>query len=150
MKSRARALAALWLLLASPVLAEDAEPEGWAYAMASEIMSPYCPGRALSDCPSPQAKTLRMWIIVQEAAGRSESEVLDELYERFGDQIRSAPRAEGFGIAVYAIPVLAFLGGGVLVWVFLRRQTARPPPAPEPVAALDPELERLVDEDLAS
>jgi cytochrome c-type biogenesis protein CcmH len=132
--------------------AEEPELEGWAYELSGSLMSPYCPGRTLSECPSEQAQTLRMWLLVQEAAGRSRADVLDELYEQFGDQIRAAPRAEGFGLAAYAIPLLAFLGGGVLVLVFLRRQTARPgrPETPVPAAGpLDPELERLVDEDLA-
>ena len=140
-------------LLAGAAVAEETQPEGWAYELAGYLMSPYCPGRTLSDCPSPQAQDLRMWIIVQEAAGRSRAQVEEDLYARFGDMIRPAPRAEGFGLAAYAIPVAGFLAGGVLVALFLRRQTARgdEPAAepPTPAGALDPELERLVDEDLA-
>jgi cytochrome c-type biogenesis protein CcmH/NrfF len=154
LKRLAAVLPALAVLLMAGVSWAEAEPEGWAYELASQLMSPYCPGRTLSDCPSPQAGTLRMWIIVQESAGRSKDEVLEELYARFGDQVRAAPRAEGFGIAAYAIPVLAFLGGGILVGVFLRRHTAASGDvsASKGAAAsgpLDPELERLVDEDLA-
>ena len=52
-----------------------AATEGWAYEMANEMMSPYCPGRSIADCPSSQAQTLRMWLIVQEAAGRPREEV---------------------------------------------------------------------------
>ena len=139
-------------LLAGAVAGEETQPEGWAYELAGYLMSPYCPGRTLSDCPSPQAQDLRMWIIVQEAAGQSRAEVEEQLYARFGDMIRPAPRAEGFGLAAYAIPVAGFLGGGLLVALFLRRQTARggePGGAPAPAGALDPELERMVDEDLA-
>jgi cytochrome c-type biogenesis protein CcmH/NrfF len=132
------------------------EPEGWAYDLAHQIMSPYCPGRTLAECPSPQADTLRMWLIVQEAAGRDRAEVEAELIERFGDVILAAPRPEGFGLAAYLVPVLVFLAGGVLVGIVLWRFTrVRPlpagggvlsqPPAPE----LDPELERQVDEELA-
>ncbi len=136
-------LVALLLLGAAAV----AEPEGWAYDLSGELMSPFCPGRTLSECPSPQANSLRMWLIVQEAAGRSRAEVEAELYERYGDAILAAPRAEGFGIAAYLIPVVAFMAGGALLALFLRRQTR----APAPVAAagpVDAELERLVDEEL--
>ncbi len=110
-------------------------------------MSPFCPGRTLSECPSPQATSLRMWLIVQEAAGRGRAEVEAELYERYGDVILAAPRAEGFGITAYLIPVVAGLMGAGLLVLFLRRQTH----APAPVAAagpVDAELERLVDEEL--
>jgi len=121
------------------------------------MMSPFCPGRTLADCPSPQADSLRMWILVQESAGRSRQDVEAELLERYGDVILAAPRAEGFGIAAYAIPLLAFVaGGGLIVWL-LRRFTARSAAADakaqiavaarEP--ALDAELERIVEEELA-
>jgi cytochrome c-type biogenesis protein CcmH len=155
--SRSRALVAtlvagLALLLAAPASAQD--PQGWAYDVANELMSPFCPGRTLADCPSPQADTLRMWLIVQEAAGRSREEVEVELVERFGEGILPAPRAVGFGIAAWVVPVVIFLAGGVLVVVILRRITARPgaapaPAAPEPAETLDPALERAVDEDLS-
>jgi cytochrome c-type biogenesis protein CcmH/NrfF len=147
---RGVALGVLLLGLALPATAEAAEPEGWAYELSHEIMSPFCPGRSLADCPSPQAESLRAWIVIQEATGRSRADVETELLERYGDVILSAPRAEGIGLAAYAIPVLAFVGGGVLVAVFLRRITRAGSAQPGPVAeALDPELARLVDEDLA-
>jgi len=131
----------------APALSE--EPEGWAYAMPNELMSPFCPGRTLADCTSPQAASLRMWITVQAAAGRTRSDVEEELMERYGDVLRPAPRATGFGIAAYAFPVIAFLAGGVVVFVFLRRQT-RSGAKTTPVAdSTDPDLERIIDEELA-
>jgi cytochrome c-type biogenesis protein CcmH len=146
-----RALRSLgWLALAGWLAAAPAaaEPEGWAYDLADELMSPYCPGRTLSECPSSQAQTLRMWLLVQEAAGRSEAEVKDELVERYGKMVLPAPEPAGFGLAAYVVPVAAFAAGGALVWVFLRRQT-RERPAPAAAGPLDPELARLVDEELS-
>jgi len=145
-------LVALVALLApTGATAEEPMPTGWAYDLSRDTMSPFCPGRSLSDCPSPQAESLRMWILVQEAAGRSRADVEAELVERYGDAVRGAPRAEGFGLAAYVIPVAAFaVGGGVLV-VFLRRRTragAEPTTAAAP--ALDPELARIVDSELES
>jgi len=152
-----RALAGLLFVFALGLAAltgdtARAQPsEGWAYDLMNELMSPYCPGRLLADCPSPQAQTLRMWLIVQEASGRPRAEVEAEVIARYGESVMSAPRAEGFGLAAYLIPAGVFLaGGGLLLW-FLRRQT-RTAPTPgsfTPSAALDPELERLVDEKLA-
>jgi cytochrome c-type biogenesis protein CcmH/NrfF len=144
-------LALAGLVLAGPEAArsERGQAEGWAYAVAREIMSPFCPGRTLAECPSPQAQTLRAWLLVQEAAGRSRADVEAELLERYGDQILALPPARGFGLTAYAIPVAVFLAGGAVVALFLRRQTRearaelRPRPAP-----LSPELERLVDAEL--
>ena len=131
-------------------LPTDAPP--WAYELAAELMSPFCPGRTLADCPSPAAASIRMWIVVQAAAGRTRDDVQEELFAKYGDAMRPAPRAEGFGLTAYIVPVAAFAAGGLLVAVVLRRLTRRgpaPPPsgaAPRPV---DPELERVVDEELA-
>lgn len=125
---------------------------GWAYDLMNELMSPYCPGRPLADCPSPQAQTLRMWLIVQESAGRSRDEVEAEMVARYGESILGAPKAQGFGLTAYVLPALAFLAGGGIWFGFLRRQTRAAPassPPPGPAAPLDPDLERLVDERLA-
>ena len=46
----------------------------------------------------------------------SQAEIEETLYERFGDVLLSAPKAEGgWGISAYAIPIGGFLLGGPLV-----------------------------------
>jgi cytochrome c-type biogenesis protein CcmH/NrfF len=130
---------------------EKSEKSGWGYQLSKEVMSPYCPGRALSDCPSPQADELRQWIAEQEKAGASRSEVEQELFRVFGDQLLQAPRAEGMGLVAYLIPALAFAAGGALVVFFLRRQRASPGVPGTAPAPPDPDrerLERLVEEEL--
>jgi len=161
----ALALAIAWLV-AAPALAADAPdprtpaapPQGvdtstspsWAYELPAELMSPFCPGRTLADCPSPNAANIRMWILVQAAAGRTKQDVEDELLQRYGDRIRSTPKAEGFGWAAYLVPLGVFVGGGLLVVYVLRRMTRGAPTPPSPSARpVDPELERRVDEELA-
>jgi cytochrome c-type biogenesis protein CcmH len=159
----ALALAIAWLV-AAPVLADAPDPAqgpgapsvdpssapSWGYELAAELMSPFCPGRTLADCPSPAAANIRMWILVQAAAGRTKEDVEDELLARYGDRIRSAPKAEGFGWAAYLVPLGVFVGGGLLVAYVLRRMTrGAPPPPPDAALPVDPELERRVDEELA-
>jgi cytochrome c-type biogenesis protein CcmH/NrfF len=90
-----------------------------------------------------------MWLIVQEASGRSREDVEAELFERYGNVLRPAPLAEGFGLTAYVFPVIAFLAGGVVVAVFLRRQTRAVANLESPPLASDPELERVIDEELA-
>jgi cytochrome c-type biogenesis protein CcmH/NrfF len=156
--ARARCLLALAVPLLALALIAGTPParaaEGWAYEMANEMMSPFCPGRSIADCPSPQAQTLRMWLIVQESAGRARADVEAELVSRYGESILGAPRAKGIGLTAYVIPVAAGAAGAALLAWFLRRQTRRPAGASPPAALatgapLDPELERLVDEKLA-
>lgn len=153
---------ALALLVATATVAAE---EPWAYDLAAELMSPYCPGRTLAACPSPQAAELIQWIALQEAAGASREEVVAMLVERFGEEILGAPPAKGITLWAYVFPVLGFAVGGVLAFVVLRRVVAprsqaprtassAEPPSPgagPPVpAASDDELARLVDADLAA
>ena len=112
-------------------------------------MSPYCPGRALIECPSPQAVELRLWIQAQEQAGVPRGSVEARLFERFGEQLRQAPRAVGWGLWAYLVPGGALLAGGVVVAAFLGRGGPPGPPSPPPPAgARDPELEREIDREL--
>jgi len=143
-------------------------PPAWAYSLAHDLMSPFCPGRTLAACPSPQADQLRQWILFQAAAGQTREELEATLYERFGDVLLSAPKAEGaWGISAYAIPIGGFLLGGPLVAfaIFrLARGNAGAPavssegpgtspspasPATRAAPVSDAELERLVREEFA-
>jgi cytochrome c-type biogenesis protein CcmH/NrfF len=119
---RTAAFALFAVLAAAPSLAaEPAEKEQWAYDLAHDLMSPYCPGRALAECPSPQADQLRLWILDQARAGATREEVEAELAANFGDQIRQTPRAEGIGLVAYAVPAAALVVGGAFLAFYLRR-----------------------------
>jgi cytochrome c-type biogenesis protein CcmH/NrfF len=126
-------------------------PAGWAYQLSHQLMSPFCPGRTLPDCPSPQAAQLQQWIREQERIGRARGEVEAELVAQFGEVILQSPRPTGIGLAAYVIPVVLFLCGGSLLVYFLRRQTRQSVPASPPSAGLrpvDPELERRLEAEL--
>jgi cytochrome c-type biogenesis protein CcmH/NrfF len=144
------------------VAIENAPP--WAYAMAHDLMSPYCPGRTLAECPSPQATTLRFEILMQAAAGASEDEVREMLASRFGDVLLAAPRAEGWGLSAYAIPIVFFVLGGPVVFWIIRRLASEGRGEPvsaqgmepassslqsEPPSHPDAELERQLEKELA-
>ena len=146
-------------LLAAPLwpAAVAAEEEsGWSYQLAHDVMSPFCPGLTLAECPSPDAGALREWIIEQEKAGVSQAAVEELLFERFGDGLLQAPRAEGIGLVAYAIPGVGLLLGGVIVARVVRRRGAGERPEPAPVASPGPaasrtesDLEREIDDEIA-
>jgi cytochrome c-type biogenesis protein CcmH/NrfF len=144
---------ALLVSSAQPAYAIDEAP-AWAYAMAHDLMSPYCPGRTLAECPSPQATELRFWILTQGAAGASKAEVRGMLSDRFGDILLSAPKAEGWGFSAYAVPIVFFLLGGPVVVLVLRRLSsggagvAAMTPALTTPAIADEELERQLEREL--
>ena len=124
----------------------EAEPDAFqlarrARALGREIMSPFCPGRTLVDCPSPDAASLRAEIRAQMAAGVREEEIRAQLEARFGDVIRSTPR----GIWGWTLPGLGLLAGLGVVVSFLRRSAGVPREEPAP---LDPLLEEELDREL--
>jgi cytochrome c-type biogenesis protein CcmH/NrfF len=139
----------------------------WAYDLATELMSPFCPGRTLASCPSPQAAELIQWIATQEAAGVGREEVVAMLTQRYGEEILGAPPARGITLWAYVFPVLGFLAFGAIAVVVLRRivapsaGVAKAPASgtaqsktaePLPSAVADPaadELARIVDAELA-
>ncbi len=157
--------AALWLatgLLAVVLVpqvagAVEGAPD-WAYGLAHELMSPYCPGRTLAECPSPQAGELRFWILNQAAAGANEQEVREMLAQRYGDVLLAAPRAEGWGLSAYAVPIACLVVGLPIALYAIRRLTGGDgeaadtkvaAPEPRAPASIDPELERQLDRELA-
>jgi cytochrome c-type biogenesis protein CcmH/NrfF len=145
---RVLGLAIALCAFALPAAAADAD--SWHYDMWNSMMSPYCPGRSLLDCPSGQATELREWIAEQEKLGRRREDVEAQLYDQFGDVILQAPKASGFGLAAYVTPVIGIAVGAFVLVTFLRRQAARAQAAPPPVAiAPDPELDRLIDEEMS-
>lgn len=138
------------VLLAFASAASAASDGGYSSELESELMSPYCPGRSLIECPSPQATELRLWIQAQEKAGVARGDVEARLFEQFGDQLLHAPRAEGWGLWAYLVPGLAMLAGGVLVLGFLRRPAGALAAAPASAASVDPELAREIERELGA
>ena len=114
------------------------------------VLSPYCPGRTISNCPSPQAEDLRASIKEQLASGASSDEVKEELYAVFGDELRTIPRARGFGLLAWIVPGLGFLGGAWAITIWMRRTKGEQTRAPEPAPIeLDPEAESRLKAELA-
>ena len=88
------------------------------------------------------------------------------LDERFGDVLLAAPRAEGWGLTAYVIPIVFFIVGiPVVIWIIRRLMrpaaSAAAPSVATPAAAtpggtggiggmgaIDPELERQLEREL--
>lgn len=104
------------------------------------LMSPFCPGLTLANCPSPYAETLRVSIRTRLEAGEPPDSIVESLVVAFGEGVRGAPPARGIGLALWVLPVAAVAAGGIgLVW-WLRRRRATPDDRPgEPPGELTPQ-----------
>jgi cytochrome c-type biogenesis protein CcmH len=131
--------------LASPASAQS--PEDLANDISQKVMSPFCPGVTLHDCPSQSALDMRDRIEGFARSGMSEAEIMERLEAEYGEAIRAEPSSEGAGIVAWILPALAALGGGALAFTLVRRWTARRPgPSagqPPRVASSESERQRL-------
>lgn len=114
-----------------------------AHALAREVMSPFCPGRTLADCPSPDAAALREEIREFIDAGVEKEAILARLEARFGDAIRGVPRS----IWGWTFPGLVLLAGAVALVAVLRRISRREA-VPDAGPVEDPELEEELEREL--
>ncbi len=60
--------------------------------LADTLRSPFCPGKTLLTCTSGQAFTARQEIRDRLMAGESETSILKEFKERYGEQIENPPQ----------------------------------------------------------
>jgi cytochrome c-type biogenesis protein CcmH len=93
--------------------------------LASQLRCPVCQGLSINDSPAELAVEMKGVVREQLAAGKSPGEVREYFIEKYGEWVLLEPDPRGFNVLVYAIPVLALLGGGAFVWAYVRRLTRR-------------------------
>lgn len=120
--------------------------------LSSELMSPYCRGLTLADCPTSGAAEMRAQIKAWLEEGRSDAWIEDTLVAEWGESILGAPRFRGFrGMLVWLMPgALLIVGGLVLARMLARRGAAPPERASPPVTGeADDDARRRVEAELA-
>ena len=144
-----RACVALLLLAAvsaSPASASEAHPTQ--NELEGEIMCPIC-GTTLDQSDSTIAQNMKMFIAAQIRAGKSKGEIEDALVSQFGEAVLAAPPKEGFNLLAWLLPLIGlFVAIPIVGWAAWRWSRGREPP-PSEEERLDPELDRLVDTELA-
>jgi cytochrome c-type biogenesis protein CcmH/NrfF len=149
LKSGAVAAILLGLILAGSVAAESEEDSARrALQLSSSIMSPFCPGRALTDCPSPDAGALREEIRALLGSGMGEDAIRAELRRRYGNVVTPEPTS-GWGWVLPASILLvgmALLGYALLRLSRGRAGEALSRPASTPAGDLEAEIDRDLSE----
>jgi cytochrome c-type biogenesis protein CcmH len=113
--------------------------------VANNVMSPFCPGLTLHDCPSDAAAELRARIERWARDGMSRDEIMIRLRDEYGPAISATPERAGAGLLAWLLPAAAVALGAAVAWRLARRWSSRPGPAPEPHrgSASDDERRRL-------
>jgi cytochrome c-type biogenesis protein CcmH/NrfF len=129
-----------------------AGPDDVAVEVYREVMSPFCPGVTLHDCPSSKADELRLQIARWAETGMSKNEIMARLEAEFGPDIRAVPQPEGAGLFAWLLPALGALAGLLLAWILARRYASRHAPRDGAAAAAGPSAEerRRLEGELAA
>lgn len=107
--------------------------------VASQLRCVVCQGLSIEDSPSELAQSMRAVVRDQLAEGRTPEEIKDYFVASYGEWVLLQPRATGFNLTVYALPVAMVLAGAGFVFVLARRWS-RPDEPVDTVPAEDPDL----------
>jgi len=114
--------------------------------LESELVCPVCDS-TLDTSNAEIARLMKARIRELIAAGATKSEIKDEFVEQFGTRVLAEPPKRGFNLLAWLLPLvgggLALVAVGAVAWGWSRSRL----PA-EAEAALDPELERRLDDEL--
>lgn len=103
--------------------------------VAGRMMSPFCPGLTLDECPSEQANRLRAEVDEMVRRGETNAEIDRWIVDNFGEVALARPG----GSPAWVAPPLAILAGLAVVLLFLKRRTGERKTAGESMATV-PEL----------
>ncbi len=141
---RAAALSAIavgLLALAASAVALPAR-QTTVHDIEDEVMCPIC-GTLLELADSPQAKREKVYVEKLVASGKTKAEIKDALVAQYGPSVLALPKASGFDLSAYLVPIVAIVVAAIaLAFSVARwRRDGRGPPAGEKSAAAGPEGE---------
>jgi len=111
--------------------------------IASGLRCPICQGQSLQDSPSELAQQMRDVIRSRLEEGQTPDQVRDYFMGSYGEWILMEPRAKGFNLTVYVLPVLAVIVGALGLMMAARRWlvgAGAPLAGPTNVDESDPDL----------
>jgi cytochrome c-type biogenesis protein CcmH/NrfF len=110
---------------ARPSTAASTDPilEARTREVASQLRCVVCQGLSIEDSPSELALEMKALVREQLASGKSPDEVKRYFVDKYGEWILLRPKAQGFNLVVYLLPIVFVLGGIAFVVLAVRRWT---------------------------
>jgi cytochrome c-type biogenesis protein CcmH len=134
------------LVLAAPAAASERHPTQT--ELEGELICPVC-NTTLDQSDAPIALRMKEHIATWIARGETKSEIKAKLVGQFGTRVLAAPPKHGFNLLAWLMPLVGLGGAAVVVGVLAWRWSRAREPALPARGALEPELERRLDEELA-
>jgi len=108
----------------------DPEQETRAREIGKELRCLVCQNQSIEDSDASLARDLRRIVREQVVAGRSDSDILRFLHDRYGDFVLLRPPFSWNTAILGATPLVALLAGFSLILAARRRSAQPSPPAP--------------------
>lgn len=118
--------------------------------LVGELMSPFCQGLTLENCPTSGAAEMRRQIHDWLVAGKSPDEVIDLLVDEWGEAILGAPRFRGIGILAWILPGVAAGVAGAWVALWLRRRAGNGRDGDGPPAEISAQTRERLERETAA
>jgi len=148
MTRRLAALALVAMLAPAPA-SVAASPRASLPDIEDEVMCPVC-GVPLSVAQAPQAQREREFIRGLIARGRTKAQIKRELVAEFGSSVLALPKASGFDVTVYLVPLaLGVATATALALALVRRHRRGDAGAPRASTTLSGADARRLEEDLS-
>lgn len=101
----------------------DPARESRARELSRELRCMVCQNQSIDDSDAPLARDLRLLVRERIASGDSDAQVIDFLVARYGEFVLLKPRFNSRTLLLWLLPPLALAGGGLALWVNMRRRS---------------------------
>ena len=95
-----------------------------AYSIDRSLICPVCPGETIDQAQVELAAQMREIVREKLAEGWSRGQILQFFVDRYGERVLAAPPKKGFNLMVWVVPIVAGVGG-VLLLAFVVRAMRR-------------------------
>jgi cytochrome c-type biogenesis protein CcmH len=93
------------------------------HAIAMQLRCPVCQGLSLADSQSELSQQMRGVITEQLRAGKTDQQVIDYFVAKYGEWILLEPKARGFNLVAYLLPLVMLAAGIGVIFVSVRKWT---------------------------
>jgi cytochrome c-type biogenesis protein CcmH len=109
---------------------KDPVQEQRAEAIGRQLRCPVCKTESIEESDADFTKDLRKVVREQVAAGKTDTQVLDFMHDRYGDFILLRPPFKSTTWALWLGPPILLVLGGLFAFFMTRRRPATVEPAP--------------------
>ncbi len=118
---------AIVLIVASSCISEDdLTIDQRAHQLSQQLMCPVCDGQSLDQSQAQISEDMKAVIREKLEAGESNEDIRSYFVERYGELVLAAPATSGFNLVAWAMPLLIFLAGVLVVINAMRRMRSQP------------------------